>query len=38
MGGEIFADVHSVFTHVGNFEYTGNFTAFLTHLGGVEGL
>lgn len=36
IGGEIFADVHSVFTHVGSFEYTGNFTAFLTHLGGVE--
>ena len=34
IGGEIFADVHSVFTHVGTFEYTGNFTAFLTHLGG----
>ena len=34
IGGEIFADVHSVFTHVGSFEYTGNFTAFLTHLGG----
>ena len=33
MGGEIYADVHSVFTHVGTFEYTGNFTAFLTHLG-----
>ncbi|QAZ66329.1 hypothetical protein [Solidesulfovibrio carbinolicus] len=33
MGGEIFADVHSVFTHVGSFEFTGNFTAFLTHLG-----
>ncbi|MEA4857710.1 MAG: hypothetical protein AAGU21_20785 [Solidesulfovibrio sp.] len=37
IGGEIYADVHSVFTHVGNYEYTGNFTAFLTHLGGNEG-
>lgn len=35
IGGEIYADVHSVFTHVGTYEYTGNFTAFLTHLGGV---
>lgn len=34
IGGEIYADVHSVFTHVGTHEYTGNFTAFLTHLGG----
>ncbi|MFU2208466.1 hypothetical protein [Solidesulfovibrio sp. C21] len=33
IGGEIYADVHSVFTHVGTYEYTGNFTAFLTHLG-----
>jgi len=33
IGGEIYADVHSVFTHVGTHEYTGNFTAFLTHLG-----
>ena len=33
IGGEIFADVHSVFTHVGTYEYTGNFTAFLSHLG-----
>ena len=33
IGGEIYADIHSVFTHVGNYEYTGNFTAFLTHLG-----
>lgn len=35
IGGEIYADVHSVFTHVGTYEYTGNFTAFLTHLGGA---
>ncbi len=34
MGGEIYADIHSVFTHVGTYEYSGNFTAFLTHLGG----
>lgn len=34
IGGEIFADIHSVFTHVGIHDYTGNFTAFLTHLGG----
>jgi hypothetical protein len=34
IGGEIFADIHSVFTHVGSHDYTGNFTAFLTHLGG----
>ncbi len=33
IGGEIYADIHSVFTHVGNYEFTGNFTAFLTHLG-----
>ncbi|MHC1712277.1 MAG: hypothetical protein AB9872_09015 [Solidesulfovibrio sp.] len=34
IGGEIYADIHSVFTHVGTHDYTGNFTAFLTHLGG----
>jgi len=33
IGGEIHADIHSVFTHVGAHDYTGNFTAFLTHLG-----
>jgi hypothetical protein len=33
IGGEIYADIHSVFTHVGSHDYTGNFTAFLTHLG-----
>jgi len=33
IGGEIHADIHSVFTHVGSHDYTGNFTAFLTYLG-----
>jgi hypothetical protein len=33
IGGEIYADIHSVFSHVGSHDYTGNFTAFLTHLG-----
>lgn len=33
IGGEIHADIHSVFTHVGAHDYTGNFTAFLTYLG-----
>jgi len=37
IGGEIYADVHSIFTHVGSYEYTGNFMAFLTHLGEASG-
>jgi hypothetical protein len=33
IGGEIYADIHSVFTHVGSHDYTGNFLAFLAYLG-----
>ncbi len=33
IGGEVYADIHSVFTHSGVYDYTGNFMAFLNYLG-----